>query len=126
MMADDLQLQAGFEALFLRAAEAMQRAVMDGPGARSDELVVRDTETLANSKQVTAPIIEGNTATVILSYGRTDDTNPKSGGPSADYAVQVHERTDVPHAVGQAKWLEIATLEAAPTFAADIERKRGR
>lgn len=35
------------------------------------------------------------------------------GGPAAPYALFVHERLDVHHPVGQAKFLESAVLEAA-------------
>lgn len=119
----DLNLEAAFAQLLANAAHAMQVAVVDGPGARSQELVPRDTETLADSMQVSEPVIEGDTATVTLSYGRQDDANPKTGQPSATYAVEVHERTDIAHPTGQAKYLESAVLEAAPTFGADIAAK---
>jgi hypothetical protein len=122
-MAGDLNLEAGMLALFARAAEAMGKAVADGPLARAQEMVPRDTETLADSARVSDAAIEGTTATVTLSYGQPDDANPKTGEPSATYAVTVHERLDVPHRVGQAKWLELAQMEAAATFAAQIAAK---
>lgn len=121
----DLNLEAAFAQLLANAARAMHAAVQDGPGARSQELVPRDTETLADSMQVSDPVIEGDTATVILSYGRTDDSNPKTGQPSAVYAVDVHERTDIQHPTGQSKFLEAAVLEAAPGFGQQIAAKIG-
>jgi hypothetical protein len=36
------------------------------------------------------------------------------GGPDAPYAVFVHERLDVFHPIGQAKFLESTILESAP------------
>jgi hypothetical protein len=124
-MAEELNLEAGFAALFADAAKAMAEAVKDGPGALSLERVPRDTETLADGMQVSDPVIEGDTATVVLSYGRTDDRNPKTGEPSAKYAVEVHERTDVPHQTGQSKFLESAVLESAPGFGGQIAAKMG-
>jgi hypothetical protein len=121
----DLNLEAALMQLFATAAHAMRAAVVDGPAARSQELVPRDTETLADSMQVSAPVIDGDTATVTLSYGRTDDSNPKTGQSSSTYAVSVHERLDVPHPHGVAKYLETSVLEAAPGFGADIRAKMG-
>jgi hypothetical protein len=45
------------------------------------------------------------------------------GGPSAPYAVYVHENLAAHHHVGQAKFLESAIKEAAPTFAASVARR---
>lgn len=38
------------------------------------------------------------------------------GGPAAPYAVAVHEKVEVRHPVGQAKFLESAVLESIPTL----------
>lgn len=119
----ELDIESGLAVLLARAADAMKAAVTEGPAARSQELVPRDTDTLADSMRISDPVIDGTTATVVLSYGQPDDSNPKSGGPSADYAVTVHERLDVPHATGQAKYLENAQLEAATGFTAAIAAK---
>lgn len=45
------------------------------------------------------------------------------GGPSAPYAVYVHENTDAFHRVGQAKFLESVIRESAPHFAARVARR---
>ena len=42
------------------------------------------------------------------------------GGPSAPYAVYVHENLRASHKVGQAKFLESAMNDAAPTLAQNI------
>jgi len=45
------------------------------------------------------------------------------GGPAAPYAVFVHERLDLHHTNGQAKFLETAVLAAAPGFADRVARR---
>lgn len=119
-MPGDLHLEEGFAALFAQAGLALHAVVEEAVLPRSQALVPRDTETLADSATITGPTKEGDAITVTLSYGREDDRNPKTGQPSAAYAVDVHERVDVLHPTGQAKYLEVATNEAAPIFGAMI------
>lgn len=45
------------------------------------------------------------------------------GGPTAPYAVYVHEILENYHPVGQAKFLESVVVERAPRLAADIAAK---
>lgn len=61
------------------------------------------TGNLRDTGHVGQPMQQGNTTSVTLSYG----------GPAAPYAVTVHERLDVNHPVGQAKYLERPLMEAA-------------
>jgi hypothetical protein len=61
-----------------------------------------DTGNLKGTGHVSLPTIKGTT---IVSVGGF-------GGPAAPYAVIVHERLDVRHRVGQAKYYESALLEA--------------
>lgn len=48
------------------------------------------------------------------------------GGPSAPYAVYVHEDLEAFHRVGQAKFLESVLLESAPYFAERVARRMAR
>lgn len=46
-----------------------------------------------------------------------------AGGPSAPYAIYVHEDLDAHHKVGQAKYLESWILESRPSMAARVARR---
>jgi hypothetical protein len=120
MMADDLNLEAAFAQLLANAARAMHDAVQDGPAAVSQDRVPKETGDLAATMQVSEPVIEGDTATVTVSYGNPDDQ-------TGIYAVVQHERTDFAHpGGGQAKYLESAVLESAQGFGGEIAAKMGR
>ncbi len=47
----------------------------------------------------------------------------KVGGPSADYAVEVHYRDDLKHAVGESRFLEKSVNEAKTGLAAAVAQK---
>lgn len=119
------------EATFLAASEqhmqhlgiALHDAVSEQELPRSQEMCPKDTETLAESARVSDPVTTVEGTTVILSYGRDDDRNPKTGEPSSSYAVDVHERMDIVHPIGHAKFLELAHMEGAATLAARIAAK---
>jgi len=64
--------------------------------AEAKEEVPVDTGALRASGFVEAPEIQGNTVTVRCGFG----------GPATEYAFWVHERLDVYHPVGKAKYLE--------------------
>ena len=72
-----------------------------------------DTGALLNSHEVSVPSIQGNDIEVTI----------KVGGPAAKYAVAVHERTELNHTIGQAKFLESAVLEASGSAAVNISKK---
>lgn len=75
----------------------------------SKHLVPVDTGVLRNTGHV-APLEKDREGwLVMLGYG----------GPAAPYAKHVHERTNVPHKVGQAKYLETPAVEAE----ADMPRR---
>lgn len=46
-----------------------------------------------------------------------------AGGPSAPYAIYVHERTELFHKVGEAKFIERPLKEVAPHWNARIARR---
>jgi len=72
--------------------------------AASQPLVPVATGTLRGTAYVTIPDIQGNKVTVHIGYG----------GPSAPYALYVHENMMAHHPVGQAKYLEQPFNEALP------------
>jgi hypothetical protein len=50
-------------------------------------------------------------------------TNIVAGGPSAPYAIYVHEDLDAFHPVGQAKYIESVLLESRPFMAARVAKR---
>jgi hypothetical protein len=46
-----------------------------------------------------------------------------AGGPSAPYAMYVHERTELHHRIGEAKFIERPIKESAPYFSERIARR---
>ena len=63
-----------------------------------------DTSTLQKTHKTSLPVWKGNFVEVAIT----------AGGPEAPYGVPVHERTEVLHNPGQAKFLESTVLESAP------------
>jgi hypothetical protein len=46
-----------------------------------------------------------------------------AGGPSAPYAIYVHERTELHHKIGEAKFIERPLKESAPHFGERIANR---
>lgn len=69
-----------------------------------------DTGTLRASGTVLPPELTGTHVVVTLGYG----------GAAQDYALPVHERLDVHHPHGQAKYLEAPVLAAIPQLGAKV------
>jgi hypothetical protein len=65
-----------------------------------------DTGALRASHETSLPSWKGDSLEVTIAVG----------GPAADYAVPVHERTEVTHTNGQAKFLESAVHEASSSL----------
>lgn len=78
----------------------------EGIMAQSKSLVPVDTGTLRSSGHVQLPKRIGNRIVVTLGYG----------GPSAPYAIPVHENLQVFHKVGVAKYLSLPFRQAARGF----------
>lgn len=74
-----------------------------------------DTNALRSSIHVEGPLYEG----------RSIRTAIVAGGPSAPYAVIVHEDLEAFHRVGEAKFIERPLNESAPHMAARIGRRVG-
>jgi hypothetical protein len=58
-------------------------------------------------------------------YGKDISVSLEFGGPSAPYAVYVHENLEAFHKVGQAKYLESVLLESAPYMGARVAKRMG-
>jgi hypothetical protein len=69
-----------------------------------------DTNALRASEMVERPVVEGRDISVRL----------VAGGPSAPYALFVHEDLEAFHPVGQAKYMESVLMESAPHIARRI------
>ncbi len=80
-----------------------------------------DTASLRDSGAVHGPESRGRVTTVTLSYGG-NVVNPKTGRV-VDYEVPVHERLDVHHPHGKAKFLE-DPLKASEAGMADRLARR--
>ena len=75
-----------------------------------------DTGTLRSTGHVTEPKYTKSSVEVQIGYG----------GAAAPYAIYVHERLDLRHKVGKAKFLEDPMKEALPKLPGSIsERMRG-
>lgn len=105
-------------ARFLRRLEAIRKNSENALGAalfkegsrimaRSKELVPVDTGLLRSTGTVFPPVEKGDKVTVVIAYG-------------TNYGLPVHERLDVFHPTGQAKFLTRAMQEAAPGFSERI------
>jgi len=69
-----------------------------------------DTGTLRGTGHVEKPKFKGRSISVTLGYG----------GPAAPYAIYVHERTELSHATGKAKYLEDPAKGAATGMAGRV------
>lgn len=94
-------LKTGAAALFLQGNLTMTAAKRDTPV---------DTGALRGSGHVDAPQMSADSATVQLGFG----------GPSAPYAVYVHENLSARHPSGKAKFLEGAMQVRAAKFASEM------
>ena len=74
-----------------------------------------DTGTLRSSTFVDEPSRSETEISVEFGYGRENDmTNPRTGLLASEYMLAVHERLDVAHTNGKAKFLEDPLNEAIP------------
>lgn len=96
-----------------RASRAVARALYQQGEVIMTEAKKRtpvDTGALRASGHVHPLEITAGQVAVLLGFG----------GPSAPYAIYVHENLHAHHPVGQAKFLESAVLEAASTLGARL------
>ena len=85
------------------AASALYQEALDQT-AESMRRTPVDTSTLQKTHKTSLPVWKGDFVEVAIT----------AGGATAPYAVPVHERTEVLHNPGQAKFLESTVLESAP------------
>lgn len=100
------QLSREFERMGKRLPWGLKKVAMEEVKSIMDESldeVPRDTEALASS----AFINQDRKGNITFGYGGLNaQTNPVSGSNTEEYMVAVHERLDVFHPVGKAKFLE--------------------
>jgi hypothetical protein len=113
--ADLKRFTASCEATIRNVGRGTKQATIDAARAilnKSLEQVPRDTETLASSAffSVNRRMDTAETTwayEAIIGYGGNGDPiNPDTGRHASEYMVAVHERLDVRHPVGKAKFLE--------------------
>lgn len=107
-MSNRLEGREQFSANIRALQKQLESKVMRGAYMGTQEVLTISMErvpvhygTLRASGTVEQPRIVGNEVRVVIGYG----------GPSAPYAAIVHERLDVHHNTGQAKYLEQPMLE---------------
>jgi hypothetical protein len=110
----ELQLEAAMLELLARAGVALAEAVTDIPFAQADANVPVDKGDLKATGKVSDPVIEGDTVSVVMSWGNPDDQ-------TGIVAIVQHERLDLNHPNGgTAKWAENGQLAFAPTMTVDV------
>jgi len=72
-----------------------------------------DTGTLRGTIRQVGPFINGRMIYTMIA----------AGGPSAPYALYVHENLEAHHPVGQAKYIESVILESRPYLAARVAKR---
>lgn len=79
-----------------------------------------------DSGRTVGPIEDGNTVTVVSTFGRDDDGSA-GHAPSSQYIIPLHEDLSIQHATGGAKFLERTGLENAHLIGPAVAAKmRGR
>ncbi len=92
-------------------------------GNADDAYIEGDAGTLRRSARVFAPRRTPNEVTVEFGYGFGEEVNP-AGRLAAEYAVPVHERSDLQHEPPtKAKFLEDPLFSKASTFERDLALK---
>jgi len=110
------ELQRALEKLGKRALSEAGKALYAEAElimTESKEQCPVDTGTLRGTGHVEQPKAEGRQVWVEMGYG----------GPAAPYAVYVHERTELRHKVGKAKYLEDPVKAAAPKLPMRLARR---
>lgn len=101
-----------------KAVYAEARQIMDEAGGE----VPKGTRALYNSRYVAPPSRTSAEIKITCGFG-TQLRNPVTGQPTAEYANIVHERLDVKHPNGKAKFLEDPMNRAAPGLLARVSQR---
>jgi hypothetical protein len=117
-----IELHETLAADFARYAGDLGRAVSAALGEEGEKTMTEskqecpvDTGELRASGHVDGPHDEGGVITLELNYG----------GAAAPYAIYVHERMDVHHPVGKAKFLEDPAMRMSERLPAAIAARAG-
>lgn len=98
-----------FEAGSIIQGDAMEKTPVDTGNLRASAFTI--TASLTNTGNTAAPTVEAR------QLAKTTPTEVTAvvgfGGPSAPYALVQHERTDLKHTVGEAKFLHKAVQQNA-------------
>ncbi len=102
------------------------RTIGSGPGRRlmflgDDPSMVGDNGTLRRSARVFPPTESAGRSTVTLGYGFGEEKNP-AGRFAAEYAVPVHERSEIHHPIGKSHYLIDPLLAFATHFGERLAR----
>jgi hypothetical protein len=112
----------GVEAILRKLARAPQAFLGVAESAVRSELEVEATESQRRTPVDTGSLRASHTVEVYAD--RRDVTGTITvGGPSAPYALYVHENLDAHHDVGQAKFLESTLAESQPFLAKRIAKR---
>lgn len=84
-----------------------------------------ETGTLRNSGFVSGPERdESGRVQVRIGYGgEADKQNPKTGQMASEYMIPVHERLDVQHPIGKAKFFEDPVIEVSQRMGRRIAKE---
>jgi len=110
------ELQRALRQLGPKAESALKRSLTTEAEkimARAKRLTPVDTGTLRATGHVQRPVLERDRIEITLGFG----------GPAAQYAIYVHEGTEMNFTVGQAKFLEQPVNEAARGLADRLARE---
>lgn len=108
---EDVLVRELGKALFAEARGVIKEANIECP---------KDTLALSRSRFVTPPIRSKEEVKVICGFGTDSVINPKTKRPTSEYAIYVHERLDVYHPVGKAKFLEDPVNRLRPKLESNI------
>jgi hypothetical protein len=102
----------GVQAMAKRRGKSVVRVEAEKVMLQAKRLAPVDDGVLQASGRVHPAELEGTKVTVRLTFG----------GDAKDYAIPVHERLDVRHTNGQAKFLETPVLAHSKVFAENVAR----
>lgn len=107
------KMQRRLERMAQRVPTEVGRALLEEAHIERTESMKRtpvEFGALRASHEVEPPVVSGRDVSVKITVG----------GPSAPYAIYVHEDLDAHHNVGQAKFLESTIMESRPYMARRI------
>lgn len=100
--------------------KVLRDSITANEASKIAKIMVEESESITTAAKKLTPVDTGTlrvsgTSTLEI---KEDVLSAKVtfGGPSAGYALEVHERLDVKHKVGQAKFLEVAFIEGKKKF----------